>query len=260
MHFRRYLLSLAMTCLAGSLGVASASAQTWGDLEIDVFLKGDYKPAKIVPDKDQAFCGKNALVQEQLTVDPKTKAIANLVVNLSPGTTKVVVHPDYAKTAKDKVVIDNKNCRFEPHVQSIRTGQTLVIGNGDPIGHNTKAEFFDNMSFNDLIPAGGKIEKTFAKAESGASKLDCSIHGWMNAYLFVKDDPYIGISDAKGHVSIKNLPAGEWSFVVWNYANVPKVTIDGKQTMLSRGKWKTTIKPGANKYKFEVDVKDLKLN
>ncbi len=260
MLIRHCLLTLAACGLIGTVCAGAANAQTWGDLEIDVFLKGDHKPAKIVPDKDQAFCGKHALVQEQLTVDPKTKAIANLVVNLSSGTTKVLVHPDYAKTAKDKVVIDNKNCRFDPHVLSIRTGQTLVIGNADPFGHNTKAEFFDNLSFNDLIPAGGKIEKTFAKAESGASKLDCSIHGWMNAYLFVKDDPYIGISDAKGHISIKNLPAGEWTFVVWNYANLPKVTIDGKETMLSRGKWKTTIKPGVNKYKFEVDVKDVKLN
>jgi hypothetical protein len=49
--------------------------------------------------------------------------------------------------------------------------------------------------------------------------------------------------------------------VLWNYANLSKVTIDGKETTLPRGgKWKTTIKPGANKYKFEVDVKDLKLN
>jgi hypothetical protein len=83
----------------------------------------------------------------------------------------------------------------------------------------------------------------------------------MRAYLFVRDDPYIGISDAKGHVSIKNLPAGKWTFVVWNYANVPKVTIDGKEAALGRrGEWQVEIKAGANKYKFEVDVKDLKLN
>ena len=251
---------LVFACLV--LGLAgSARAQTWGDLEVDVFLKGSYTPPKIVPDKDVAICGKHMLVQERLTVDPKTKAIANLAIFLSPGSQKVEVHPDYAKTAKEKRLIDNKNCRFEPHVLAIRTGQPLVIGNSDSTGHNTKAAMFDNPEFNDLIPAGGKIEKTFAKPESGAVRLDCSIHGWMNAFLFVRDDPYVGISDPKGHISIKNLPAGEWTFVVWNYANLPKVTIDGKETTLGRGgKWKTTIKPGANKYKFEVDVKDVKLN
>jgi plastocyanin len=249
-----------LTCLV--FGVAgSAHAQAWGDLEVDVFLKGTHTPAKIVPDKDIPYCGKHKLVQEQLTVDPATKAIANLVIYLQPGSQKVAVHPDYAKTAKEKRTIDNKECRFEPHVLAIRTGQPLVIGNPDPMGHNTKAEFFDNPSFNDLIPAGGKVEKTFAKPEAGAVKFECSIHTWMNAYLFVRDDPYVGVSDPKGHVSIKNLPVGEWTFVVWNYANLPKVTIDGKETTLGRGgKWKVNIKPGANKYKFEVDVKDVKLN
>jgi plastocyanin len=256
MMIRLSVVSLLVLAVFGS-----AHAQTWGDLEIDVFLKGDHKPAKIVPDKDQEFCGKHPLVQEQLTFDPKTKAIANLVVYLQGGTQKIEVHPEYAKTAKEKRTIDNKNCRFEPHVLAVRTGQPLVIGNADPMGHNTKAELFDNPGFNDLIPAGGKIEKTFAKPETGAVKFECSIHGWMNAYLFVRDDPYVGISDTKGHISIKNLPAGEWTFVVWNYANLPKVTIDGKETTFGRGgKWKTTIKPGINKYKFEVDVKDLKFN
>jgi plastocyanin len=256
MLIRICLLSLVALSLA-----TSAQAQTWGDLEVDVVLKGTHTPAKIVPDKDVAFCGKHKLVQERLTVDSKTGAIANLVIYLQAGSQKVEVHPDYAKTAKEPVMIDNKNCRFEPHVIAVRTGQPLVIGNSDPIGHNTKAEFFDNPAFNDLIPAGGKIQKTFGKPESGAVKFECSIHPWMNAYLFVKDDPYVGISDAKWHISIKNVPVGERTFGVWNYANLSKVTVNGKPETLARGgKWKIAIKPGANKYKLEVDVKDLKLN
>jgi plastocyanin len=259
MLFRTSLMSLLVVSLAGAASSQTASAQTWGDLEVDIVLKGSYTPAKIVPDKDTAFCGKHKLVQEQLTVDPKTGAIANLVIYLQTGSQKVEVHPDYAKTAKEPIKIDNKGCRFEPHIVAVRTGQPLVIGNPDPIGHNTKAEFFDNPSFNELIPAGGKIEKTFGKPEAGAVKFECSIHGWMNAYLFVKDDPYVGVSDAKGHVSIKNLPVGERTFGVWNYANVTKATINGKAETLARGKWKVAIKPGANKYKLEIDIKDLKL-
>src|SRR5688572_17565200 len=97
---RCLVLIAGLVGVAGLIGVSgSAKAQTWGDLEIDVVLKGDYKPAKINPDKDTAFCGKTMLVDERLTVDPKTKAIAYLVVNLLPGTTKLAVHPDYAKTA-----------------------------------------------------------------------------------------------------------------------------------------------------------------
>ena len=39
---------------------------------------------------------------------------------------KPKIHPDYDKDAKAEVMVDNENCRFEPHVPAIRTGQTLV--------------------------------------------------------------------------------------------------------------------------------------
>lgn len=262
-------LVLATLLASGVLGTsasAQAQNQAWGDLEADFFLKGDAKAAKIVPDKDQAFCGKHPLVRENIVVDPKTKAIANVAVYLfvASGGKKPAIHPDYAKTEKDKAIIDNANCRYEPHVQAIRTTQTLVLKNSDPLGHNMKAEFFNpqNVAFNDQIPAGGQVEKTLAGAESAFVPVQCSIHGWMNSWLLIKDDPYVAISDAKGHLSIKNLPVGEWTFVVWqeNAGYLSDVSVNGKATKWARGKVKVNIKPGTNKLgKIEVTPAALKL-
>ena len=84
----------------------------------------------------------------------------------------------------------------------------------------------------------------------------------MNAYILVKDDPYVGITDGKGHLLIKNVPAGEWTFIVWHELGgyVNDVTIDGKPTKWPRGQLKLSVKPGSNKLgKIEITPAGLKI-
>ena len=87
------------------------------------------------------------------------------------------------------MVVDNKNCRFQPHVSILRVGQTLVIKNSDTVGHNTKAEAFKNTSFNDIIPAGQEIKKTWDQPETLPVKIGCSIHTWMGGWILVRSIP-----------------------------------------------------------------------
>jgi hypothetical protein len=224
------------------------SAQEWGDLDGTFVFKGTPPtPAKIKAEKDPEFCGKHNLVEETYTVNKANGGMANVVVYLM-DTAKPKIHPDYEKSAKDMVAVDNENCRFAPHVQGIRTGQTLVLGNKDPIAHNTKAEFFNNTPFNDLIPAKGSINKIFTKAETTPSVLSCSIHPWMSAYLLIREDPYFAVSNEDGKFVIKNLPVGEHTFVVWSNKFISNVTVNGKAPMpaWTRGRVKMNIKAGAN--------------
>jgi len=239
---KRILLALVLATVAGA-----AQAQEWGDLDGTFVLKGGAPAAKKLEiTKDPEFCGKHNLVDESVVVS-KDGGLANVVVYLFDST-KPKIHPDYEKTAKAEVVIDNKDCHFQPHVQALRVGQTLLLGNKDPIGHNTKADFFNNTPFNDLIPAGGSIKKTFTVAETTPSAFSCSIHPWMNAYLLIREDPYFAVSDRDGKILIKNLPAGEHTFIVWSNKYLSNVTVNGKPPMppWTRGKVKITIKAGMN--------------
>jgi plastocyanin len=247
--FKHLVCSLALAAIA-----SVAPAQEWGDLEGTFVFKGTPPtPAKINVDKDQAFCGKHNLVDEKVAVNKENGGLANVVVYLFDQT-KPKIHPDYEKTAKAEVIVDNANCRFEPHVAGLRVGQTLVLGNKDPIGHNTKADFFKNNPFNDLIPAGGSIKKTFTEEETTPSSLSCSIHAWMNAYLLIRNDPYFAVSDKDGKFVIKNLPVGEHTFIVWSNKFISSVTIDGKATTWMRGRVKLNIKPGANSLGKKIEV------
>ena len=255
------LVRLFTIVAVAALLAASANAQGWGDIEADFFLKGSFTPEKII--FPAGVCGAVKLVRENVVVDPQTKGIKNIAMYLLPSSdTKPRVHSDYAKSAADKITLDNRNCKFIPHVTVLRTTQTLVLTNNDAFGHNCKAEFFNNASFNDLIPAGGKVEKKFANAERAFARFDCSIHPWMNGHVMITDHPYVQLSDAKGHLVMKNVPAGEWTFVVWqeNTGYLSDVIVDGKPTKWTRGRIKLTVKPGVNNLgKIEVEPAALKI-
>lgn len=256
---------LFLATLVALLPTSFAAAQEWGDLEATFLLKGNAKVDRIVPDKDLQVCGKIKLERENIVVNPVNKGIQNVAVYLLSATgPKPTVHPDYAKTAKDKIELDNKDCKYSPHVLSMLTTQTLVLKNTDPVGHNMKAEFFNNVPFNDLVPAGGQIEKTLTAAEAAFTPVTCSIHGWMGSHLMVREDPYIGISDKDGKLVIKNIPVGEWTFVTWqeNAGYVGDVIVDGKPAKWligtrGIGRLKMTIKPGVNKLGTTPDAKGI---
>ena len=199
--------------------------------------------AKLTPTKDAEVCGKNQLFDETLTVNPKNRGVANVVLWVFKPK---AIHDDYKKAAKDIIKLDNIGCRFEPHVLAVRTGQTLEIGNSDTIGHNSKVDFLKNLQVNPIIPAGGKVEVKPTKAEPIPINVSCSIHPWMNARVLVQDHPYMVVTDADGKFELKNLPAGKLTLKVWHEPKyIPVANIDGKDVKWGRGgRYKIELKDG----------------
>jgi hypothetical protein len=243
--------------LIGLILTAPASAQ-WGTLTGQFILDGDVpSPPPIVVTKDQEICGKHNLVDESLVVNPDNKGIANIVLYLSLGRGDKApkAHPDYATTADAKVRLDNKNCRYEPHVQLLRTSQTLLVGNLDPIGHNTKVDTVKNPNINPIIPANGEITQQFTKEENLPTKVSCSIHPWMIAYVVIKESPYMAVTDADGKFTIENLPEGKWEFRVWQekVGYIQNVVVGGKKEKWDKGRLEVTVKGG------DVDLGEIKV-
>lgn len=253
-------LALTITLLALASSTAFAQAGKWATLK-GQFLYGD-KGAKlpaakiIVPSKDAEVCGDTKLFEEKLVVNPENRGIANMVVWLYKH--KGEVHPGYAKTAADTIKMDNKMLRFTPHTVAVRVGQTLEIGNSDPVGHNSLIGFIKNKGQNPMIPAMGSFKlgpKQIAKTEIVPSSVSCSIHPHMKGYIFVQDHPYVAVSDKDGKFEIKNIPAGKHTLRLWNGKYVEDVKIDGKKTKWSKGKYKIDIKKD-EEHVYIVDPKN----
>jgi plastocyanin len=211
-NITRYALVLML--LSALMG--SAYSAEWGSIKGKFVVDGSVgEPPAINVNKDAETCGKHNLVDETVVVG-EGGGLQNAVVFIY--TRKALeVHPDYgdAKSAKP-AVLDNKGCRFEPHVSAVRTGQTLQVTSSDPIGHNTNAAFAANPGFNQMIVSGTPVNLTLTKAEPLPTTVQCNIHPWMKGYVMVRQDPYVAISNDKGEFEIKNIPVGQHEFVFWH--------------------------------------------
>lgn len=240
-------LPVLLSLVAVGAVIATASADEWGTLKGTFVLGGDMTPpAALKVDKDVEICGKHKLVAEELVVG-EGKGVANVVVFVRDK--KVKVKPELEAAAKaSSPVLDNLNCRFEPHVIFVQAGQELVIKNSDSVGHNSNIATVKNAPSNNLIPAGGETKAKFTTDEAVPAQVTCNIHPWMKGWIVVRDNPYAAISKADGSFEIADLPATEIELQFWHEkaGYIGEMTIDNKKETVKKGRVKKTIKAGDN--------------
>lgn len=244
------LLSIPASC---GLMTGSASAQKWADLTMTVVLDGAVPERKVIDMTADPKCINKEPLSDDIIIDPKTKAISNIVFMIDTKKTKIdkkQIHPDLQNVPEGQPVLDNVMCKFVPHVMAVRAGQKIEVKNSDEAGHNAKFGFFTNKEVNPMIAAGKSVMVTTTDEEKAATKVECSIHTWMNAYVFVLNHPYIGISGSDGVIKIEKLPAGvELDFKIWHESqnkSIEEVNLGGKAATWSKGTVKLTLKEGAN--------------
>lgn len=126
-----------------------------------------------------------------------------------------------APAATGPVVIDQKDCMFQPHVLGARIGQTLQVKNDDATGHNVHALSMAGNDFNTSQPSKGMVFEYKLKAGE-VLHIKCDIHVWMNTYVGIVDNPYFAVSGTDGSFTIANVPAGRLTIRAWHEAMGPQ--------------------------------------
>ena len=133
------------------------------------------------------------------------------------------------------VVLDQRGCRYEPHVLALMAGQTLRVLNSDPTMHNVHAQpnTPSNPQWNmSQMPKGEPIEKTFHDPEV-MMPVKCNQHPWMKAYVNVAANPFYAVSDADGNFEIKGLPPGDYTIAAVHEAlgeQTQKISVAAKES------------------------------
>jgi plastocyanin len=165
------------------------------------------KLAEIDMSQDPAcMMGPEAKTNFSESVQVKGGKLANVFVYVKEG----LPAGNYGVPA-EPVVIDQKGCRYVPHVAGAVAGQKVQFLNSDPTMHNVHPNAQANSPFNiTQTPKGEPIERAFPKPEL-MMKVSCNQHPWMRMYLNVVEHPFFAISDAEGKFEIKGLPPGEYT-------------------------------------------------
>jgi plastocyanin len=112
------------------------------------------------------------------------------------------------------------NRAFEPHVLAIQVGTSVQFPNKDHFLHNVFS-LFDGKRF-DLGFYEAGSSKTVKFDRAGVSFLFCNIHPEMTAAVVALPTPYFAVSDATGHVTIANVPDGNYVMHVWSEKTLPE--------------------------------------
>ena len=152
----------------------------------------------------------------------KTGTATETVVTTNGGLENVFVYIKtglptyYFETPREPAKVDQKGCKYLPHVFGVRVGQPIEFTNSDATAHNVHALGDANQGFNFTQPmAGMRNTRTFTAREVMV-RLKCDVHPWMTAYAGVLDHPYYTVTADSGRFELKNVPAGTYSIEAWH--------------------------------------------
>lgn len=135
-------------------------------------------------------------------------------------------------------LIDQTHCEFVPHTVAVQAGQTVRFHNSDLTFHNiriarhepgtrTGGQNIDNIG---QPSRGDENVRTFSSP--GIYRLECDVHRWMSAWIFVHEGCHSAVTAADGRFSIpRTLADGDYIVEAWH----PQFPQNLSQTVTVRG-------------------------
>jgi hypothetical protein len=202
----------------------------------------------------------------------KTRDLERLEVASDGGVANTVVYLKDITRGKpmdlpeERQHLDQRNCRYVPHIMLVPQNASLQIKSSDPILHTVHmmGAAANNVPFplqNQFVPV--------VMRRNGVVDIKCNAgHVWMNGEILVVKHPYYAVTDEHGYFKLSDVPPGEYELEAWHEGwriiSEEKVLDVAAQVEVSRPiysqpeTWaqKVSVKPGqTSKTNFSISAK-----
>jgi hypothetical protein len=150
----------------------------------------------------------NAGELQVLFTDQDGTPIKDAVIEITSPDFEIPADWDYTG------IMDQVDEEFVNNVITVVAGSHVSFPNSDDIQHHVYS-FSDNNTFELPLYSGNTAEPVLFP-EPGITVVGCNIHDWMLGYIYVGKSHMMARSDDYGVASIRNLPAGEYTFTIWH--------------------------------------------
>lgn len=167
---------------------------------------------------------KNEIYKHSPEICRHQQPLDRLVVGKSGGVQYALLYlknPPPGSAANMKpAVINQKECRYSPHLSIAAKGSSLEMVNSDDMLHTSHAYLYTGMerstAFNIAQPLQGQRTKQQLR-KSGMIEIECDAgHVWMNGWVWVTPSPYAAITNENGEFLIESIPPGTYTLVMWH--------------------------------------------
>lgn len=150
----------------------------------------------------------------------KREDLERLIVGPQGGVANTVVYLRNISSGKPMEVpqarrfLDQKRCRYEPHILLVPKDQILEMKSSDPVLHTVHMD--GAATFNLPFPFENQTIKR-SMSSPGLVNLKCNGgHVWMNAEMFVIPHPYYAVTDESGNFELTDVPPGTYEIEAWH--------------------------------------------
>lgn len=219
---RREVFGAMLACLLTGIPMAS-TALAQSDYKVIQVTDGGTVTGTVRWEGPQPKVPKLPITKNPDVCDPegaKSRDLERLEIASNGGVANTVVHLKNVAAGKAMDLpemrqrLDQRACRYVPHIFLVPQGGKIQIKSSDPILHtvhmsgaaNNNIPFpFQNQFIDITLPRAGVVD---LKCNAG--------HVWMNAEVLVLKHPYYAVTDADGNFRLSDVPPGEYEIEAWH--------------------------------------------
>lgn len=179
---------------------------TFGSLVVNASYEGEVPEPETHDASANSECNTDEITKQPVKVSDGM--LKDVVVTVESGPS------GYEADATEAVSIDQQDCKYDPHVLTLKTGQTLNILDSDQGMHNVRGTRDGSQLFNYTTFQGGEKDHSFD--EAGVYKLVCNVHPWMSAWVYVTDHGKASVTSESGQATLSDLPPGDYEITLWH--------------------------------------------